>query len=126
MCFEAMREMLRGLLWRQTKAHVLGEVQSADFWQLGLGDPFPVSGIHGSGMGDLMEELGPARVRRRPELRREPREPQPEPLRPSTAALHQGHTSVGRSCPCCSHRSLWGHHVAAQEMCGGRFARART
>ena len=36
---------------------VQGDVQAADFWQLGLGDPHPVSGIHGTGMGDLMDEL---------------------------------------------------------------------
>ena len=35
----------------------MGDVQAADFWQLGLGDPHPVSGIHGTGMGDLMDQL---------------------------------------------------------------------
>ena len=34
-----------------------GLVQAAEFWSLGLGEPFPVSGIHGSGTGDLLDEL---------------------------------------------------------------------
>lgn len=28
-----------------------------EFWQLGLGEPIPVSGIHGSGTGDLLDRL---------------------------------------------------------------------
>jgi hypothetical protein len=34
-----------------------GAMQAADFWSLGLGNPFPVSGLHGTGMGDVMDEL---------------------------------------------------------------------
>lgn len=34
-----------------------GVVQAAEFWQLGLGEPFPVSGIHGNGTGDLLDRL---------------------------------------------------------------------
>lgn len=34
-----------------------GEVQAADFWSLGLGTPWPVSGLHGTGMGEVMDEL---------------------------------------------------------------------
>jgi len=34
-----------------------GDLQAADFWQLGMGTPYPVSGIHGTGMGDLMDAL---------------------------------------------------------------------
>jgi len=34
-----------------------GELQAADFWQLGMGTPHPVSGIHGTGMGELMDAL---------------------------------------------------------------------
>jgi GTP-binding protein len=34
-----------------------GDLQAADFWQLGLGTPHPVSGIHGTGMGDLMDAV---------------------------------------------------------------------
>ena len=36
---------------------VSGDLLAADFWQLGVGTPFPVSGIHGTGMGDLLDEL---------------------------------------------------------------------
>lgn len=36
---------------------VHGPVQASDFWQLGLGEPFPVSAIHGSGTGDLMDMI---------------------------------------------------------------------
>merc|ERR1740130_1309679 len=39
------------------ESHVQGDLQAADFWGLGLGDPLPVSGIHGTGMGDLMDEV---------------------------------------------------------------------
>merc|ERR1719291_579201 len=35
----------------------VGELQAADFWQLGMGTPWPVSGMHGTGMGDLMDEV---------------------------------------------------------------------
>ncbi|MGB7894602.1 MAG: ribosome biogenesis GTPase Der, partial [Microcoleus sp.] len=34
-----------------------GLTQAADFWQLGLGEPFPVSGIHGNGTGELLDKL---------------------------------------------------------------------
>lgn len=34
-----------------------GLIQAAEFWELGLGEPFPVSGIHGSGLGELLDEL---------------------------------------------------------------------
>ncbi|HEY9762472.1 MAG TPA: ribosome biogenesis GTPase Der [Trichocoleus sp.] len=34
-----------------------GLVQAAQFWELGLGEPFPVSGIHGNGTGDLLDEV---------------------------------------------------------------------
>ncbi|MEM9137968.1 MAG: GTPase, partial [Cyanobacteria bacterium P01_F01_bin.42] len=36
-----------------------GLTQSAQFWELGMGTPFPVSGIHGSGTGDLLDDLMP-------------------------------------------------------------------
>lgn len=35
----------------------LGAMQAADFWGLGLGEPFPISAIHGSGTGELLDEL---------------------------------------------------------------------
>jgi GTP-binding protein len=34
-----------------------GLTQASEFWQLGLGEPFPVSGIHGNGTGELLDEL---------------------------------------------------------------------
>ncbi len=34
-----------------------GSIQAAQFWELGLGEPYPVSAIHGSGTGELLDEL---------------------------------------------------------------------
>lgn len=34
-----------------------GLIQAAEFWELGLGEPFPVSGIHGGGTGELLDAL---------------------------------------------------------------------
>jgi GTPase len=34
-----------------------GIAQAAEFWELGLGEPYPVSGIHGNGTGDLLDQL---------------------------------------------------------------------
>ena len=34
-----------------------GIVQAQEFWSLGLGNPYPVSGIHGTGLGDLLDEI---------------------------------------------------------------------
>lgn len=34
-----------------------GLVQAAQFWELGLGEPYPVSGIHGGGTGELLDAL---------------------------------------------------------------------
>ena len=34
-----------------------GTLQTLDFWSLGLGEPFPVSSIHGSGTGDLLDQV---------------------------------------------------------------------
>lgn len=34
-----------------------GISQAAEFWELGLGEPYPVSSIHGSGTGDLLDRL---------------------------------------------------------------------
>jgi GTP-binding protein len=31
--------------------------QAAEFYELGLGDPYPVSALHGTGTGDLLDEL---------------------------------------------------------------------
>jgi GTP-binding protein len=35
----------------------LGVAQAAEFWELGLGEPYPVSGIHGAGTGDLLDAV---------------------------------------------------------------------
>lgn len=34
-----------------------GLLQAAHFWNLGLGEPYPVSGIHGTGTGELLDAL---------------------------------------------------------------------
>jgi GTP-binding protein len=34
-----------------------GLIQAAQFWELGLGEPYAVSGIHGNGTGELLDEL---------------------------------------------------------------------
>ena len=37
------------------ESHVQGISMAQEFWQLGLGDPYPVSGIHGTGLGDVLD-----------------------------------------------------------------------
>lgn len=34
-----------------------GLAQAAEFWELGLGEPYPISAIHGSGTGELLDVL---------------------------------------------------------------------
>jgi GTPase len=34
-----------------------GEAQAAEFWSLGLGQPYAMSGIHGNGTGDLLDKV---------------------------------------------------------------------
>ncbi|HLO85310.1 MAG TPA: ribosome biogenesis GTPase Der [Nostocaceae cyanobacterium] len=34
-----------------------GIIQATEFWSLGLGEPYPISAIHGSGTGDILDEL---------------------------------------------------------------------
>jgi GTPase len=34
-----------------------GIIQASEFWNLGIGEPYPVSGIHGNGTGELLDEL---------------------------------------------------------------------
>ena len=34
-----------------------GIAQAQEFWSLGLGQPYPISGIHGTGIGDLLGEF---------------------------------------------------------------------
>ncbi|WP_448572779.1 ribosome biogenesis GTPase Der [Trichothermofontia sp.] len=51
-----------------------GLAQAAEFWNLGLGEPFPLSAIHGSGTGELLDALvnylpEPSEVAVTPELK---------------------------------------------------------
>ena len=34
-----------------------GNLMSVEFWELGIGEPIPVSGIHGTGLSDLMDSV---------------------------------------------------------------------
>ena len=34
-----------------------GITQAAQFWEIGLGEPYPISAIHGSGTAEMLEEL---------------------------------------------------------------------
>lgn len=34
-----------------------GIIQATQFWELGLGEPYPISGIHGNGTGELLDQL---------------------------------------------------------------------
>ncbi|MBD2345862.1 ribosome biogenesis GTPase Der [Anabaena subtropica] len=34
-----------------------GFIQASEFWELGLGEPYPISAIHGNGTGELLDEL---------------------------------------------------------------------
>ena len=35
----------------------IGISQAQEFWSLGLGKPYPVSSIHGTGLGDLLDDI---------------------------------------------------------------------
>ena len=37
------------------ESQIIGASLASDFWKLGLGEPYPVSAIHGSGTGDLLD-----------------------------------------------------------------------
>jgi GTP-binding protein len=55
------------------ESETVGAIQTADFWTLGLGEPYPVSGIHGNGtaelLDDLVEHLPVAEEEETPEIR---------------------------------------------------------
>jgi GTPase len=34
-----------------------GNAQASEFWNLGLGEPFPMSGIHGNGTGEMLDAM---------------------------------------------------------------------
>lgn len=39
------------------ESHTVGLAQTVDFWTLGLGTPYPVSGIHGNGLGEILDQI---------------------------------------------------------------------
>lgn len=62
----AIAEFLRKEVTRDVPVHVAvnkcesektGALSAADFWQLGLGTPHPVSALHGVGTAELLEDL---------------------------------------------------------------------
>lgn len=60
---EAIAEWLRGqkvpvlLAVNKCESPEAGLAMAAEFWGLGLGEPYPVSAIHGAGTGDLLDKL---------------------------------------------------------------------
>jgi GTPase len=52
------------------ESQTTGLLQTADFWQLGLGEPYPVSSIHGNGTGELLDEM----VKHLPDIKEEEEE----------------------------------------------------
>lgn len=60
---EAIADLLRRqpvpvlLAVNKCEAVEQGSVQAAQFWELGLGEPYPISAIHGSGTGELLDQL---------------------------------------------------------------------
>jgi len=63
-----------------------GELDMGHLWSLGLGDPYPVSALHGRNVGDLLDGI----VESLPEF-----EPEPESDLPTIAIL--GRPNVGKS-----------------------------
>ncbi|CAN0446041.1 unnamed protein product, partial [Hapterophycus canaliculatus] len=45
-----LRILLVRLRCRSSRRQKYGEVQTAEFWCLGLGEPWPISGLHGDGV----------------------------------------------------------------------------
>ncbi|HEY8302852.1 MAG TPA: ribosome biogenesis GTPase Der [Jatrophihabitans sp.] len=66
-----------------------GESDASELWSLGLGEPYPVSGLHGRGSGDLLDAVLEA-------LPDAPREPDDETGGPRRVALI-GRPNVGKS-----------------------------
>ena len=42
-------------IFHKCESTSLGISLASEFWKLGLGEPYPVSAIHGSGTGDLLD-----------------------------------------------------------------------
>jgi GTP-binding protein len=66
-----------------------GEVAATELWALGLGEPHPVSGLHGRGSGDLLDAILAV-------LPQAPADVAPEPDGPRRVALI-GRPNVGKS-----------------------------
>eukprot|EP00611_Tribonema_gayanum_P014006 TRINITY_DN25271_c0_g1_i1.p1 TRINITY_DN25271_c0_g1~~TRINITY_DN25271_c0_g1_i1.p1 ORF type:complete len:653 (+),score=266.07 TRINITY_DN25271_c0_g1_i1:65-1960(+) len=41
------------------ESEIMGAAQAAEFWALGLGEPWPVSGLHGYGVAEVLEQIKP-------------------------------------------------------------------
>jgi GTP-binding protein len=60
---ESIAEWLRGqkvpvlLAVNKCESPDAGLAMAAEFWSLGLGEPYPVSAIHGAGTGDLLDKV---------------------------------------------------------------------
>jgi GTP-binding protein len=60
---QSIAEWLRGqgvptlLAVNKCESPDAGLAMAADFWSLGLGEPFPISAIHGAGTGDLLDKV---------------------------------------------------------------------
>ncbi|MCL5428267.1 MAG: ribosome biogenesis GTPase Der [Chloroflexi bacterium] len=63
--------------------------QVPSFYELGIGEPFPVSAVHGTGTGDLLDELVKA-------LKTRPMEPEQEEVQDLSIAI-LGKPNVGKS-----------------------------
>lgn len=54
---EYLSEMPVLVAVNKCESQTVGLTQAADFWSLGLGEPYPVSGIHGTGLAEMLEVL---------------------------------------------------------------------
>ena len=60
---QSIAEWLRGqgvptmLAVNKCESPDAGLAMAAEFWGLGLGEPFPISAIHGAGTGDLLDKV---------------------------------------------------------------------
>src|ERR671911_1998958 len=66
-----------------------GEAEAAAMWNLGLGEPYPVSALHGRGSGDLLDAILAA-------IPEAPREPEQAERGPRRVAI-VGKPNVGKS-----------------------------
>jgi len=54
---EVMKDIPVLLAVNKCESEKTGALSAADFWQLGLGEPFPVSALHGVGTAELLETM---------------------------------------------------------------------